>query len=168
MNDIVKYGLGLLLYLFFQVFLFNELELFGLAVPHVFVLFLLLLPFRLPRPAVYLIAFFLGFLVDILTDGAVTGLQAFSCVLMVGLRGGIASILSSSNFRNLEDLEFNAQNGIWYLGYLLPLIFVHQLSVYFMEALSLQNFLYKMGQIGLGTVFTFLICYILVVVFYKR
>lgn len=168
MNDSIKYGLGLMLYLFFQVFLFNELELFNLAVPHVFLLFLLMLPFNITRPSLYLIAFGLGFLVDIFSDGAVTGLQAFSCVLVVGLRSGLAGILSSSNFRNLEDLDFKAQNGIWYVGYLLPLIFVHQFTVHFMEALSFQNFFYKLLQIGVGTAFTFIICYILVVLFYKR
>lgn len=168
MSDILKHGLALFLYVFFQIFLFNELEIFGLAVPHVFLLFLLLLPLSISRANIYLIAFFLGFTLDILTSGAITGIQAFSCVFIVGIRDGLASILSSSNFRNLEDLDFKAQNGIWYLGYLLPLIFVHQMIIHFMEALSFQNFFYKFLQIGVGTVFTFIICYILVIIFYKR
>jgi len=168
MNDLLKYGLSLFLYVFFQVFLFNELEIFNLAVPHVFLLFLLMLPLNISRPSLYLISFGLGFLVDVLSDGAVTGLHAFSCVLVMGIREGLARILSSSNFRNLEELDLKAQNGLWYLGYLLPLIFVHQVAIHILESLSFQNFLYKLLQISVGTAFTFIICYILVVLFYKR
>lgn len=168
MNDLLKYGLSLLLYVFFQIFLFNELEIFNLAVPHVFLLFLLMLPLNIARPSLYLIAFGIGFLVDILSDGAVTGLHAFSCVLVMGIREVVARILSASNFRNLEDLDFKVQNGLWYLGYLLPLIFIHQIAIHFLEALSFQNFFYKLLQISVGTTFTFLICYILVILFYKR
>ncbi|TAE53017.1 MAG: hypothetical protein EAZ89_07800 [Bacteroidetes bacterium] len=167
MNDLLRYTGSFLLYLFFQVFLFNYLSLLQIAVPFVFILFLITLPFNLPTVATLALAFFTGLLVDIHSDGG-TGLHAFSCVAMMAVRGGLTDLISSSNYRNRAEITFSVQSPIWLVSLLLPLIFIHHSLYFFLEAFSLKDFFFTLLQVITSTLYTFFFSYILCYLFYKR
>ncbi len=138
-----------------------------MAVPFVFILFLFSLPFRTPISLVYMLAFGCGLLVDIFSDDAATGLHAFSLLFAVSFRPFFARLVSSTNFRNLEEISFNNQSSLWYLLYLLPLIFIHHFAYFFMEGLGFDNFFYKLLQIFSSAAYTLVISYILCLLFYR-
>ncbi|MEL6673858.1 MAG: hypothetical protein AAFR61_16760 [Bacteroidota bacterium] len=168
MNDILKYLLAFGLYLFFQVSLFNGLVLFNMAVPFIFILFALSLPFQTPTALMYGLAFGCGLLVDMLSDDAATGLHAFSLLLAVSQRPFFARLVSSTNFRSLEEMSFKNQSAIWYILYLAPLIFIHHFAYFFLESLSFQNFFYKLLQVFTSSIYTLVISYILCLLFYRN
>jgi hypothetical protein len=167
-NQIVGNIIAFLVYVFLQVTLQEELILFRVAIPYVFIIFLFTLPFSIPKPLVYLIAFFMGLTVDVFTEHTASGLHAFSAVLAVSFRGKLAEFISTANFRNLTDISFKNQPPGWYASYLLPLIFIHHFSYFLLDDFTFQYFFFTLLKIFCSTIYTFLIGYALCYLFYSR
>mgnify|MGYP006266855573 CR=1 FL=1 len=168
MSDVIKYGLAGIGYLLLQVLLFNQLVLFQVATPFVFLLFLFTLPLDLSKTVLYLLAFGMGLLVDVLSESSATGLHAFACVLAVGARGFVLHAITSSNVRSGSDISIRNQNTIWLSSLLLPLIFIHHLTYFYLEALSVQHFFYTLLKVVSSTCYTFAIAILGAYLFYKR
>ncbi|MEL6697595.1 MAG: hypothetical protein AAFP89_15200 [Bacteroidota bacterium] len=168
MSQIVRLILGFFLFLCLQIFLFNHMVLWQVAVPFVFVLYLLMLPMSISRPVHYILAFGMGLLVDLMSSYAAVGLHAFSAVLIVALRTPLVGFLSSSNYRGAEEVKLNQQNSIWLLTYLLPLIFIYQVAYFLLEDFSFIRIWYNLWKALLSSVYTFAVSYLIAYVFYKR
>ncbi|MCI4668107.1 MAG: hypothetical protein MRZ79_08090 [Bacteroidia bacterium] len=168
MRNIVLQISGFILLLLLQIFLFNHLVLFRLAVPYVFLLFLFVLPLKTSKLIIYPLTFFMGLTVDIFSDNAATGLHAFSALIAISLRGGLASLLSSSNFRGVDEIEIEEQSTIWLVIYLGILFFVHHFFYFLLEDFSFVRFLHKLGKTFFSTIYSTLIGFLIFFVFYKR
>lgn len=168
MYGAVRYIIAFFLYVFFQVALLNDLTLFRVATPFVFLVFVFMLPFTLPVPVVYLITFVTGFCIDIFSDHIASGLHTFSSLLAVSVRGRVATMISTSNYRSLDEISFSMQNQGWFVWYLLPLIFIHHFAYFMLEAFTFQHFFYTMLKVFSSTIYTFLISYILCYLFYNK
>lgn len=168
MGNIFSYVLAALLYIFLQLFLLNHLDIVGLPTPYLYLLFLFLLPIDIPKPFLYLIAFGLGMIIDVFSDNAITGLHAFSALLAIGLRPRVLQVLGASGARGMDEFTFENQGMLWYIGYLLPLVFVHHLAYYFLESMTLGHFFSTLLDAIQGTLFTTALCYLVCVVFYRR
>lgn len=157
-----------LIYMLLQVFVFNHFTLFDIATPHVFLLFLLMLPINLRFSLVISIAFAAGLLLDIFSFNAFKGVHAFSATLMMSLRNVWVNIFTNRfSYHGSEEYVLQVQNPLWYTQYLFPLILVEQAAYYIVEAFSFDNFLLTLYKIGGSSLFTFLICLIFTLVFHK-
>lgn len=168
MRSIFLQILGFILLLFLQIFLFNHLVIFRLAIPFVFLLFLFMLPLKTSKSVLYPLAFFMGLMVDIFSDHAATGLHAFSALIAVSIRIGLASLLSASNFRGVEEIEIREQSSIWLAIYLGLLFFVHHFFYFLLEDFSLSRFVHILGKTIFSTIYSLLISFLIVFVFYKK
>lgn len=70
-----------------QVLICNHIMLFNVAVPFIFIYFIVRFPIGMARNLEYTLAFLLGFILDIFSD--TPGLNALCCVLLSGLRPAI-------------------------------------------------------------------------------
>ncbi len=70
-----------------QVLIFNHIVLFNIAVPIVFIYFIIRLPMELKTNWLLTLSFLLGFTVDIFSD--TLGVNALACVLLASLKRGI-------------------------------------------------------------------------------
>ena len=68
-----------LLLILLQVLIFNHIMLFNVAVPFVFIYFIVRLPIGMSKSLLFTLSFLLGFLVDIFSD--TPGLNSLACVL---------------------------------------------------------------------------------------
>lgn len=168
MNEILRNVLAWGLFLFFQVFLFNYLTLYQVAKPFVFVLFLLMLPVQMPKYLLYPLAFLTGLMVDIFSENMATGLHAFSALLAMGLRSYWLNLLSPSNLRSAAEIDLRDQNMVWLMSYLFPLIFIHHLAYFLLEAMTFSNFLFTLGKVLGSSLYTSVWVILLTYVFYKR
>ena len=168
MNDLIKYGLAGMLYLFFQLFLFNDLLLGGLATPFVFLLFLFMLPVATPMALQLILAFVLGLLVDLVSGPQAVGLHAFSCVLAIGSRSLLLNFITPTQVRSVNDINLSGQSSLWYLSLLLPLILVHHLAYFFLEDFSFRFFFSTLSKVLASSCYTFAISFILVHLFYRK
>lgn len=168
MFSIIRLILAFFAYLLLQIMLFNELTLFNFVTPFVYLLFLFMLPLSIPTTIVYLLAFGMGLMVDMISETYMDGIHAFSALLSVACRRYILNITLPASFRESNEVAWHNQSHVWYAVYLLPLIFIHHLAYYFLEAFSFAHFFRSFFQVISGTIYTFAVCYALCIIFYKR
>ncbi|MDX2249357.1 MAG: hypothetical protein SF052_21410 [Bacteroidia bacterium] len=164
----LRYIVAFGLYVFFQVAILNDLTLFHVATPFVFLVFLFTLPFSLPVPIVYIITFITGFVIDVFSDHTASGLHIFASLMAVAARSRIAIFVSTANYRSVDEITFRNQTAVWFVWYLLPLIFIHHLTYFFLESFSFQYFFLTMLKVVSSTLYTFFISYILCYLFYQK
>ncbi len=83
-NRVIGYILMFILLVLLQVVVFNQICLFNVAVPYVFIYFLFRLPLNINLNLLFLLSFLLGFTVDIFLD--TLGMIALAFVIIVALR----------------------------------------------------------------------------------
>jgi hypothetical protein len=155
------------LYLILQIGVFGKMILFDFAVPHIYVMFLIMLPMRINLSFSLLIAFIFGLLYDIFTTSAAIGVGSFSAVLLIALREAwIVLSVPRIYYNSREDLNLSLIPFNQFILFFLPLLFMHQFSYYLMDAFGFDNFgsviLHSIG----GTIYTGIFCILISVFFY--
>jgi len=138
-NPIVKHALRWLILLFAQVFLFKQMfwgwggQIY-LQV-HIYPLFILLLPLRMPRTAVVLLGFSLGLAIDYLYESP--GMHAGALVFTAYMRDIVLRIIAPREGYSVADVPTKAGMGSsWFLQYAASLVVLHLLFYYFLEAFT--------------------------------
>ena len=116
----------------------------------------------------YLLAFFTGLTIDLFSENAFSGIHAFSTLFMTGIRERWVTLTTSGNFRTVEEISLYNQSYRWYALFLLPLIFIHHTAFFLLENFSFINFGYCVAKIIASTLYTFIISYMITLIFYKR
>jgi hypothetical protein len=155
-----------LLLLFIQVFLLRNMGFYNLATPFVYVLFLLLLPFRTPNLLLYLIAFVTGITLDAFYD--TIGVHIAASVTLIYVR--ILFISVSVNRDGFDEPEPTLGNmGFkWFSLYALLCIFAHHLVLYLLEAFKLTELSYTLMRCLFSGLLTMLTVLLIEFVFYNR
>lgn len=150
-----------------QVLILNNMNLSGYMNPYIYVLFLLLLPAKINRSLLLIIAFVTGLIVDYF--GNTPGLHAAACVFLAFLRPVTIHLM----FRN-HEFEVKEEPGPasirigGFLKYALLLVFMHQLILFYLEVLSFNHFFNTLYRVVLSTVLSTIIILIAMLVFSKR
>jgi hypothetical protein len=149
LNNVVRFFLLAAL----QVIVFNQISWGwgGRALLFVFVypLFVALLPLRMPRPAVILVAFLLGFAIDIFSE--TLGLHAGALTFTAYCRPFILSLLQPRDGYPIKANPVRSDLGTaWLVGYLAGMLCVHLLAFFLLQTFSL----YFAGEILTKTLLT--------------
>jgi len=80
MNRLPIYIFRFIILVLLQIFIFSQIQFSNLINPYFYVLFVLLLPFDMPRSAMLLMAFFLGLTIDLFSN--TLGMHAAACTWM--------------------------------------------------------------------------------------
>jgi hypothetical protein len=140
-------------YLMAQVLLFKRLVLFNTSFCFLYVGFILLLPNETNNLVLMLVAFLLGFCVDIFYDSL--GLHAFALVMVAYCRNYWLNAITPQGGYDSNMSPSLALNGLqWFLVYSLPLIFVHHAVLFFVEAGGFGLFWFTMLKIIASLLFT--------------
>lgn len=152
-----------------QIVLFNQVSLFNLATPFVFLVVVFMIPLTLPLPIYYLICFGMGLLMDWFSSPLSIGIHTFSTLLAASLRRPAMLLSSTGSFsKTVDEFSFYKQDYVWYVFYLLPLIFIHHFSYFLLEAYSFRHFGWTLLKIFSSTFITFVFSYLICVLLYKR
>ena len=140
-------------YLMAQVLLFKRLVVFNSGFCFVYVGFILLLPNETNIMALMLVAFLLGFSIDIFYDSL--GLHALALVTVAYLRNYWLSAITPQGGYDSNMSPSMTLNGLqWFLVYTLPLVFVHHAVLFFVEAGGFGLFWFTMLKIIASLFFT--------------
>ena len=93
-----------------QVWVLNNIQFSGFVNPYMYVLFILLMPFETPGWLLLIMAFTLGFTVDLFEH--TPGLHSTASVFMAFLRPTVLKILSPR-----DDYEPNTFPRVYYYGF---------------------------------------------------
>ena len=168
MNQIIRYGLAWLGYVIAQILLFDYMVAFQVAIPFVFLVFFLTLPFDTGKGMLYILAFATGLVIDLLSSQGTVGLHSLSLLVLVGMREPVVNLISTTNVRSIKEISLQGQNGIWIATYFLPLILGYQLTYFLFEALTFSHFGITLLKVVGSTFYTFILAILITYVFYKR
>lgn len=153
------------LYLLLQILLFRRLVLFDSAFCFMYIGFLLFLPMEWSVVYLLLAGFTTGLLVDIFQNSA--GLHAGATVLVAFIRNGWLRIITPQGGYESSG-SFRHPGVLWLLSYLVPLVFVHQIVLFFTEAGTFRLFGLTLGRVVLSSLYTILILFLIRLVFFSR
>lgn len=140
-------------YLFVQVLVLRNLVLFNTAFCFLYIAFILLLPIETNILVLMVAGFLLGFSVDIFYDSM--GLHALAAVLVAYLRNYWLNTITPQGGYESGAAATLAANGLqWFLVYSLPMVFLHHLVLFFVEAAGFTMFWYTMLKIVASLLFT--------------
>ena len=128
-----------------QVLLFNNLQLWGLCQPQVYLLCLLMFPITLPRWADMLIGMALGFFMDILCNSI--GVHTMACILAMFIRQPLLATFVQEHERLTGEISTQTVSMDAFIKYSIILVFLHQICISFLSAWTFQHFAMTVLQI---------------------
>jgi rod shape-determining protein MreD len=156
-NELIKNTGRFVLLILLQGLILNDVSLWqGMAIPYLYVLFLLMLPLETPRWAELLIGLACGLGVDMFTN--TIGMHTSACVFLAYIRP-----LFLKGIAPRDGYEFGVKASIsdlgvvWYAKYAFVLIFLHHFWLLFLEVYSLTGLFNTLLRVFLSTCFTFLL-----------
>lgn len=145
-----------LLFVLLQAVVFNQIYLFGVAVPLVFIYVILRMPLSLSTVWLLTASFFLGLVVDIF--GNTPGMNALACTILAFVRRPILSLYLPHGSDYVAEIPSIRGFGMWlYVRYSLTLTFVYCLLLFAIESLSLFDLPYMLVRIVCSTLLTFIL-----------
>ncbi len=136
-------------------------------VPYPYVLFLLLLPFEVPKIASLFIALLLGVVIDLFCNSS--GLHTSSALVAIFSRYYILKYVSPRDGYDAAVQPNVYDMGLqWFITYAGSIIFIHHTYFFYLEAFRFTEFFSVLLRVILSSVSTFLVCYLLQFLFYKN
>jgi len=142
---------------FLQIWLFDNIRLFGVATPILYVYFLIKLPGRMNRNVVMLLSVLLGFFVDVF--GGTLGLSMTAMTITSFLRHYLLKIFAPEDV--FEDYlpSFSAFGKYLFMQYAGIATFIHIALIFVLESLSLFNPLLLLLRIAGSFILTILLIF---------
>lgn len=155
-----------LVLLFAQIFLLRNMAFYNLSTPFIYVLFILVLPFRIPNLLLYTIALITGLTLDAFYD--TLGVHTSASIALAFVR--ILFISVSLNREAIDEPEPSLGNmGFrWFSLYAVLCTFVHHLVLFFLEAFKFSSIGYTLGRTLLSVVFTLFTILLVEFIFHNR
>lgn len=169
MSDFLRNIIRLAVFIALQVYLLNKIpHLHQFIIPYIYYLFVLWLPFTLPRVSLLFIAFIAGITLDAFMN--TPGLHAAACVLIAYLRPFVIGILTPKETAEFNYREPSPKAMGWtpYLVYVLILTLFHHGYMTFLEWLSFGSFLRFLIKVAATTAISMLLIIIIELLFPRR
>ena len=145
-----------------QVALFNNIHLFGFVTPFPYILFIILYPVNGNRNALLIASFFLGIAMDMFLNSG--GVHAASSVMLAYFRPSLFKFSFGLSYEyqtvRLDD-SLNKER----FTFLLLAVILHHLVMFLLEIFGFSYFLDILWRTLLTTIFTLLVCILLIYLF---
>lgn len=150
-----------------QALIFNNLILFNVALPLVFVYIIISLPVTLSTNWAVTIGFFTGLAVDIFSD--TPGMNALACTLLAFVRKPVYHLyMSYDDDLSGMRLSIATMGPAAYFKYMFTMVLIYCMSVFTIEAFQFFNLRLLLLRTVCSTVFTFIIIYAIDSLSFKR
>jgi hypothetical protein len=163
----IKVAIGFFLFVFLQKIIFQSpLIVFNeAAVPKVFVVYLLMLPYDISLSLVFLIAFGMGLVLDFLIFPI--GAHAFTSLLIVVFRNLWVKLITPQIIINpTEQIEPQKQNFRWQVLYVLPLVLIYELVYNVLADFTISFF--TLEKVFFSWLYTSFFCLIFTILFFRK
>ncbi len=152
-NSFLRYTVIFVVIVLVQVVLLDNLQISRYAVPFLYILFLLVLPFETPGWLLLLLAFLLGFTIDLFEH--TLGLHTSATLFTAWLRPGVLRLIAPRDGYTPNTRPGIADYGTgWFLRYTVPLTLAHHLFLFYFEAFSFHHFFNTLARALVSSAFT--------------
>ncbi len=136
-----------------QVVVLNNIQFSGFINPFVYIMFIMMLPVRIPNWLLLLISFGTGLVVDMFSN--TMGMHAAACVFMAYTRPAMLRIMAPRDGYEAESSPSVHQLGFtWFLIYGAAMTFAHHLVLFYIEVFRFSEFFTTFFRVILSTVAT--------------
>jgi hypothetical protein len=147
-------------YVLIQALLLKNLVLFNTGFCFVYIAFVLLLPIETNIVILMGLGFTIGFVIDIFYNSL--GLHALTMVLVAYLRNYWLGAITPQGGYDSGAMPNIQSNGLqWFLVYMMPLVFVHHLTLFLVESAGFTLFWFSMLKTITSLLFTMTIIVLL-------
>ena len=137
-NDYIKYSLLFVICVLTQALIFNYVILFKVAIPIVFIYFIIRLPIQTKLSWVFTLSFLLGLFVDIFSD--TPGVNALSCTLIAALRRPIYFAYMAKDDITVRLVpSVSAMGVVAFAKYLITFVIIYCFLAFTIEYFSFAN-----------------------------
>lgn len=167
MNIIVAYIARFVLFVTLQLLVFSQIEL-GLVI-HLLMcpLYVLLLPFEINIFILLIVAFGMGFILDIFSN--TYGLQASSLLLIAYIRPYVFKAFAPrDDYDPLKTPSYVDMGNLWYFSTFGSLLLIHNTWFFLLEAFSFRGILYTIQKIVFSFIFIYLLSLLLQIILVRR
>lgn len=147
-----KYSFMFVVLVIIQALILNQVQFSGYVNPYIYILFVMLLPLNSPRYVQLLVAFLIGFFVDVFSN--TLGIHSFATVLIAFIRPSIIRAISIGDERKSEYPGMKQNSFLWFLYYSLITVFIHHFILFYLEIFSFTHFFGTLLRIIASTIFS--------------
>ena len=150
---------------FLQIFLFNQIHIYGFGCIFLYIFFIINYPFE--RKRIYLLfwGFLLGFMIDIFSQSY--GIHAFAATLIAYLRPFIIKLYAGSD--NSEVLRKNYSGfGATFYKYTFTMILLHHFTLFALEAFSFKFIIPIILKTLISTILTTIFVFFMQIVLVRK
>lgn len=169
MSNLLKNIIRFVLFILVQAFILNKVPpLHQFIKPYLYFLFILWLPFNMPRLALLIVAFIFGLSMDYFSG--TPGLHAAACVLIAYIRPFILNLLLPQEKTELSYSEPSIKSLGFspYFIYVLILTFTHHAYLVLIQWLQFGDFLFFIGKVAATTALSIVLIFITEMLFYRK
>ena len=144
-----------LLLVLFQVLVLNNIQFLAYINPYLYLLFILALPVQMPRWFLLILAFILGFSIDIFSN--TLGMHAFATVFVAFFRDRIIKLFTNIEEGNNPTPSFYTFGVSAYVKYVVLMVLIHHTTLFLLEAFSIAHIWIMLAKILLSSLVTILL-----------
>ena len=141
-----------------QVLIFNKIGFLGFINPMIYILFLYWYPIKQNRAVFIIVAFLLGFIIDIFSD--TLAIHAASTLTIAYLRPAIMRFCFGVNYE-FQSFKLASVPRIQQITYITLLIIIHHSVFFVLEVFNFDNFLLILKKILLVSIASTILCILL-------
>ncbi len=169
MNNIFKYIIRLVLFLFIQVYVLSNMPLLHQYItPYLYFLFILWLPFSITRWQLLILSFIFGMLIDYFLH--TPGLHAAPCTLIAYFRPFLLNLFIAKDSTEQSYSEPSVKSMGWgpYSFYIGILTFLHHSYLIFIEWMQFGSFTYFILKVIATTLLSLVMIFITEMLFSRK
>lgn len=145
-----------------QVVIFNNFNILGFINPFPYILFLILYPVDGNKVALLITGFFLGLVMDMFSNSG--GVHAASCLMLAYFRPAIFKFSFGLSYE-YQTIKINDVLTPERFSFILISVVIHHFTLFVLEVFRLSNLWDILLRTVLSTIFTIIICIILIYIF---
>jgi len=158
--------IGLILLLFFQVFVLNNINFLGYINPYLYVLFVFVFPVNKNRFPLLFLAFLYGLLVDLFSDSG--GIHAFSLLFVAYIRILFIKAVFQKSDTDLSIFKLKSEPFGKVFNYVVILTVIHHFILFSLANFSFQNFSGVLLNTLFSSVFTLILYFFGTFIFSRK
>ncbi len=166
-NILLKHIFRFVFLVLLQVLIINHVQIAGVVNPYLYIMFILFLPYETPRWLLLLLAFALGFCVDIFSE--TLGLHTAATVFMTFFRPFLLNMIGSGHESDHQGEPSLQKMGFdWFLVYVSTMTLIHHTAFYFLEVFRFNEFKTTVLHILYSSILTIALILLTQYVFFFR
>jgi len=166
-NEIIRNSIRFIVLVLVQVLIIKNIELGTTINPFIYVLFILVLPFEIPKWLLLICGLLLGLCIDMFYD--TSGMHAAATVFMAYIRPSVLKLFSPRDGYESGMQPTVQYLGVpWFLSYSAILITLHHFILFYIEIFRFSEFFSTFFRVIISSVFSIILIIVIQFLFNRK